>query len=468
MTVATAAEASDRRGRAEGGALPGWAWAALFAVAAVAIVALEHLWRGESYWNFSEGVYLMTSRAVLDGRELYADVVAAQPPPLFYIGAGLMGISDSLLFVRGALGLSTVAVGALVAAIVSRVTGRPVAGVIAGLVALVTPWTLREHATLTPDPLAAAPLLAATLLAARPSGRSAAIAGAIGALAAALKLAFLLPLAAVAVVARRRGPFLVGALLAGGALAVASFAAWGGAVWDNLVVAQRQTGFQFGSLPGLIGQSAWNLGPLVVLCGLAVVARERARDPALLRSLIALAAGSLALGLTFLKGGTYLNTLAVIEPALVALAAVGVTFFIEDRRLLTRRRRLASLAVVGMCGVLAAQSAILFARPEGPLGFGNPFLSRDPGHELSEEQVRLAAERARECPPGAPHSGSPFIAFVADRQVPGGQPDRFIIGESNVHAGLRDRIGTAAPLCPYRRVGGLPEGGSLEPGVAVK
>jgi hypothetical protein len=428
----------------------------------VAIVVLEHVWRGESYWNFSEGVYLMTARAVLDGRGLYAEVAAAQPPPLFYIGAGLMGLSDSLLFVRGALALTTLAVGALVAIIVARITGRPSAGVIAGLAALVTPWTLREHATLTPDPLAAAPLLAAALLAARPRSRAAALAGAIGALAAALKLAFLLPLAAVALAARRRAAFVIGALCLGVSLAVVSFAAWGGAVWDNLVVAQGDTGFQVGSLPGLVGQSAWNLGPLVALSALALLARSRARDPALLRSLAALTAGSLALGLTFLKGGTYLNTLAVIEPAAVALAAVGVTAFLEDRSLLAPHRRLASLAVGLLCAVMVVQSAILFANPEGPLGFGNPFLSRDPGHELSEEQVRLAAERARQCPPGAPYSGSPFIAYVADRSVPGSQPDRFIIGQSDVHADLRERIAADGPLCPYRQLGGLPEGGNID------
>ena len=441
---------------------PRWAWALVFALAAVAIVALEHVWRGESYWNFSEGVYLVTARAVLDGEDLYAGIAAAQPPPLFYLGAGLMAISESLLFVRGALGLSTVAVGALVAVIVGRITGRPAVGVAAGLAALLTPWTVREHATLTPDPLAAAPLLGAALLAARPGSRAAAIGGALAALAAALKLAFLLPLAALVLAARRRGPFLAGALLVGALLAAASFAAWGSAVWENLVTAQRETGFQLGRVPGLVGQSLWNLGPLAALGALALLARDRACDKALFRSLVALVAGSLALGLTFLKGGTYLNTLAVVEPAAVALAAVGLTWFLEDRALLGERRRLASVAVGVACAVVVVQSAVLFAAPESPLGFGNPFLSRDPGHELSEEQVRLAADRARECPPEAPYSGSPFIAFVAGSTVPGGEPDRFIVGEAEVHAGRRAGVVEDGPLCPYETVGGLPEGGSAE------
>lgn len=439
---------------------PRWAWVALFTIAAAAIVALEHLWRGQSYWNFSEGVYLVTARAVLDGENLYAGIAAAQPPPLFYLGAGLMAISESLLFVRGALGLSTVAVGALVAVIVCRLTGRPAVGVAAGLAALLTPWTVREHATLTPDPLAAAPLLAAALLAARPGSRAAVAGGALAAVAASLKLAFLLPLAAVALVARRRGPFVAGALLAGGALAVASFAAWGPAVWDNLVSAQRETGFQLDRIPGLVGQSLWNIGPLVALAALALLARDRARDPALFRSLVALLAGSLALALTFLKGGTYLNTLAVVEPPAIALAAVGLCWFLEDRSLLGERRRLAAVAVGVACAAVIVQSAVLFVRPDAPFGFGNPFLSRDPGHELSAEQVRAAADRARECAPGAPYSGSPFIAFVADRTVPGGQPDRFIVGEADVHADLRAQVAADRPLCPYRTIGGLPEGGA--------
>lgn len=435
-------------------------WAALYLLAATVVVALEHLWRGQSYWNFSEGVYLATARAVADGAELYSGVVAAQPPPLFYLGAGLIELSGSLLFVRGSLAVTTVVTGALVALVVGRLTGRRAVAVAAGLAALLVPWTIREHATLTPDPLAAAPLLAAALLAARPGALAGAAAGALAALGASLKLSFVLPAAAVLLVARRRGAYAGGAVVAGGALAAVTFAAWGSPVWDNLITAQRETGFQFGALPGLIAQTIWNLGPLVLLAGLAYLGRARARDPALFRTVLALLLGSLALVATFVKDGTYLNTLVAAEPVAVALAVTGLLWFLEDRSLLQRRRRAASLAAALACAAVAVQSAIVLLFPQDPMGFGNPFLSRAPGYELSEGQVEGAAAAARRCPAGATYSGSPFVAFVAGRPVPAGQPDRFIVGEAEVHSGRQAEIERAGPLCPYTTLGGLPEGGN--------
>jgi hypothetical protein len=163
---------------------------------------------------------------------------------------------------------------------------------------------------------------------------------------------------------------------------------------------------------------------------------------------------------TFVKDGTYLNTLVAAEPVAVALAATGLVWFLEDRSLLAARRRAAAVAAALACTVVAAQSAIVLLFPQGPVGFGNPFLSRAPGYELSEGQVERAAAAARGCPAGAPYSGSPFLAFVADRGVPAGQPDRFIVGEADVHSERRAEIARDGPLCPYTTLGGLPEGGN--------
>lgn len=441
-------------------------WIVAYLVAGAAILALLHIWRGESYWLFSEGVYLGTARVVADGATLYTEVAAAQPPTIFYLGAGLLELSDSLLFVRGALALFALAVGAMVALIVARLTGRPGVALAAGLAALLTPWTIREHATLTPDPLAAAPLLAAALLAARPGRGAGVLAGVLAALGASLKLAYLLPAAAVAIAARRRGAYAAGALALAALTAIPSLAVWGGAIWENVVGAQGDTGFQFRALPGQVAQTLWNLGPLLALAGLAYLARHRARDPALLRTTTALLLGSLALTGFFVKDGTYLNQLAAIEPVALALAVCGVVWFLEDRSLLASRRRLGAVAVAGACAFVAVQSATLLALPESPYGFGNPFLSRAPGHELSEREVELAAEVARRCPPGVPYSGSPFIAFVADRPFPAGQPDRFIVREAAVHAELREELLGAGPLCPYSGLGGLPSG--IDPAQPLK
>src|SRR5687767_15611366 len=98
------ARAPERLRTSTGRVAASWkTWAALYLAGAVVVVALEHVWRGESYWNFSEGVYLATARALADGAGLYTDVAAAQPPPLFFLGAGLLSIVESLLFVRGVL-----------------------------------------------------------------------------------------------------------------------------------------------------------------------------------------------------------------------------------------------------------------------------------------------------------------------------------------------------------------------------
>jgi hypothetical protein len=227
-----------------------------------------------------------------------------------------------------------------------------------------------------------------------------------------------------------------------------------------VVGAQRDTGLQLGSLPGQVAQTVWNIGPLVLLASLAWLGRARARDPELLRAMLGLLAGTLALGVTFLKDGTYLNTLALMEPPALALAAVGVVWLLEDPAMFATRRRAALAGAALACALVAAQSASVALLPESPLPFGNPFLSRAPGHELSAAEVDRAAAAAEDCPEGDPYSGSPFIAFVAGRGTPGDQPDRFIVEESPTHRELRAQVAADRPLCPYPRPGGLPRGGN--------
>jgi hypothetical protein len=395
---------------------------------------------------FSEGVYLATARAVLDGETLYRDVAAAQPPTIFYLGAGLVSISESLLWVRGALAAVSLATAALVALAVWRLTGHRVAATLAGLASLLLPWTLREHATLTPEPLAAPLLLGAALLAART--RLSGLAGLVGVLAASFKLAFLLPVAAIGLWAAARVRYFAAAIVAGAVIAAGAMLAWGRPLIDNLIVAQGETGFQPGVLPGLFAQAAWNLGPLAALAALALVGRRRARDPALLRTLAALFIASLALVLTFVKDGSYLNLLAVIEPTGVPLAAAGLVWLLEDREPLRRGRRTVPLAAAAATFLIAAQTAGLLIVPGDPVVFGNPFLDPPPGYVLSGEEVVETAERARACPPGVPYSGSPFLAFVADRPLPGGQADQFIVREAPTHADVRERVIAAQPRCP--------------------
>lgn len=420
--------------------------AAAFIAAAVAVVALEWWWQGKTYWLYSEGVYLATSREVLDGAELYEQVAAAQPPLLFLLGAGLLEISDSILFVRAAVSLATVVTGCLVALAVWRLTGRRGAAVVGGLASLVTPWMLREHAALTPEPLAAPLLLGSALLAAR--ARLAPLAGGLAVVAASLKLAFVLPAAALAIAAASRRRFLAGAVAAAAALGLAFLLRWGQPLIDNVVVAQRQAGFQPELLPGHIAQAVWNLAPLVALASLAVLRREHARELPLLWTLTALAAGSLGMLFSLAKDGTYLNVLAAIEPLCVPLAVAGIVWLFEDRGWPARGRRLARAAAAGAVLFIGVQSLTLVASPRNPVGFGNPFLSAAPRQILSSEAVDRAVRQARKCPPGVPYSGVPYVAFIAGRPLPGGQPDGFIVNKAAVHRGLRRAVDRDRPRCP--------------------
>jgi hypothetical protein len=120
---------------------------------ALVLVAL-HFWRGIEYWNYSEGVYALTSRLFLDGRDLYGQMVVAQPPWQFLFGAGALAIDDSLSFLRLAVGIAQLGAGVLAGVAVLRLTENPLAAFVAPALTLLTPWALREHGALTPELLA--------------------------------------------------------------------------------------------------------------------------------------------------------------------------------------------------------------------------------------------------------------------------------------------------------------------------
>lgn len=429
-------------------------WTAVYLAGAVLIAGLEYVWQGQSYWSFSDGVYLASARAIVDGRELYADIAAAQPPLLYYAGAAILAASDSIWWVRAALSLLGPVTGGLVALAVWRLSASAPAAVLAGLASLLAPWTLHEHATLSPETFAAPLLLGAALLGAHT--RLLAIGGALGVAAAAFKLAFLLPVLAIGSVALRRTRFLLALAGLGLLASAAALVVWGGPLLEGTVVAQQEVGLQPGAVPGYLLQGAWNLAPLVALAALALRARQRLRDPALLRTLAALSLGALALLATVLKDGSYLNVLVVAEPPLVALAGAGLA------DLLARRRRVSAeggpsasdgrvalkVAALAACVLLAAQSLSLIAWPKQPLAFLRPGSAPAHAQKLSSAEVSRAAADARACPAGAPYSGPPYVAFIADRALPGGQPDQFIVAESSTHAALRERIVVGPRACP--------------------
>ncbi|MEA2356669.1 MAG: hypothetical protein QOD61_2798 [Solirubrobacteraceae bacterium] len=380
--------------------------------------------RGEAFWSTSDGVYAVTARELLHGAALYHSVAAAQPPVVYLVGAGLLGLHDSLTALRAGLELAMLATAMLVWLAVLRLTRRPGLALIAGVLTPLTPLMLHENALLTPETLGTPLLLGCALLSARRGG--AAAAGLLGAVCVATKLSFALPVLLILLAGRHRRRGL--AFAAGGlvGLAGAGSLVFGVELWQSIVTAQQQTGFTpLHDALGLLGQEAWNELPLTVIAGVALlVGRARALDPTLLRVMAATGVGCLVVGLSVVKLGSYVNTVQVAEPALVVLAACGAAW-IHGR---LGPWQLPSAVVAGLAAALVlAESASLLLSPADPSVFTRPGASSGPRRLLASAQVRAAAGIARHCDPAAAYPGIPFIAFVAGRRVPGGQPDGFIV-----------------------------------------
>ncbi|MDQ6776441.1 MAG: hypothetical protein M3071_09555, partial [Actinomycetota bacterium] len=144
--------------------------------------------------------------------------------------------------------------------------------------------------------------------------------------------------------------------------------------------------------------------------------------------------------LSLFKRGSYIDVFAVAEPPLLALAGCGATWAWE------RARFRWIVPVLG--AFLIAQSISLLIDPRDPgiarrlfSGYGLQFA-------LSPAAVDNAVAAARRCPPGLAYSGAPFIAFLADRRMPGDQPDVFIVGSAPLNAPFARRADADTPRCP--------------------
>lgn len=419
----------------------GGAAIALWATLAVAVLAALRLWQGDAYWEYSDGVYALTARLLLDGASLYDQVAAAQPPPVYYAGAGILALGDDVGTLRIGLASVGLVTSALVLAIVWRLTRhRPIA-VAAALAALLAPWAVREHAQLLPETFAAPLLLGAALAGSRP--RTSALAGVLGALAVSFKLAFVLPALAIVLAARARSRALLGALAAGAVLAAIFLLAFGDPLLDGAVRAQRETGLSsLRDVAGQWAQAAWNLAPLLAGAALAWVLRHRLHDRPLALSLAAASAGSLLLLATLFKHGSSLTVLVVAEPPLLCLAAAGVAAA-------WRARARGLLALAGAALLLAVvQVGSLLAQPDDPRPFVRPLAASGPSRALSEDEVRAAVATIRACPPDLAYAGPPFLAFAAGRRIAGDQPDRFILDNAPTLERFRAMVAADAPTCP--------------------
>ena len=418
------------------------AWVPLAALTLIALAA----WQGQAYWEYSDGVYALSARQLLDGHALYADFAAAQPPPLYLLGAAALAISDTPGAIRALMALCEAATSLLVLLAVFRLTRSRAAALAAAVACLLTPWALREHAQLLPETVAAPLLLAAALAAGRRGGALAT--GVLAAIAVSLKLAFVVPAVVIALLAADRRRALAAFAGTGLLLALAFATVFGAApLWENVVDGQAQTGrASLHYIGGLWAQAGWNLIALLVPAALAWQRRGALADPALVRTLAAASFGALALLATLVKHGSYLTVLVVAEPPLLCLAAAGVTLAWRERGRHGARRALA-VGVGAALALATAQTASLLLSPSDPSLFTRPFAASGPARVLSDAQVRNIAEQIRRCPPGTTYPGPPYLAFVAGRPPAGAQPDQFMIANAPTLARFRRAADEDPAIC---------------------
>ena len=412
------------------------------ALLALALAILLEVLRGHADWGPSEGVYALSSRLLLHGGDLYGGLVASQPPWVYLFGALPLAIHDSLDALRLGCGLLRVFTGVLAGEAGWRLTGNRLAAIVAVPLVIVTPWATHQHGLLLPEQLGSPLLLGAALLAARPG--SARWAGVLAAAAVFAKLPFALPAAALIAASPARGAaarWAAGALVAQAALFTLLF---GTGLWRDVVQAQAQAGHGLELQAGAWAQAAWNLLALVVFAVVALALRAQARERALLATLAAAAAGMLATTVTIVKPGTGLNVLVPSEPLLVCLAVAGVVWALR-----TQRRALAAGAAAVLGAFMLAQSASLLLDPENPRPF-HRIASATPGWKVghSRAEMRRLVAQARSCPPGAVWTGPQLAAFIANRRVPGDEPDSFIVSRAAIHAGVLARVRADGPRCP--------------------
>ncbi len=413
----------------------------VFALGAVGLLVALAVWQGNGYWEYSDGVYAASARELLNGRDLYGQMAGAHPPFVYLVGALLLWFHDGLASIRAGMALFDLATAALVVMVVWRLTERRWLSMGAGLVALFLPWSLHEHAQLTPETLAAPLILGSALLAAR--APRAVAAGLVGAVAVACKLAFALPALLVVLASAWRARALAGLALGSALLAALGTAVFDIDLWRETVVAQLQVGrHPLHYVGGLWAQAAWNLAPLIIPAVAAVVLRARAHEPRLVITTAAAALGGLLLLGTIYKNGTYLNVVQVAEAPLLALATAGGLWLVETRALAV----LAAAACLALLGV--AEVTSLLVSPDNPRPFGRPFAASAPGRALSPSEVNRAAAAARACPPGLAYSGPPYVAFEAKRRMPGHQPDQFIIANAREDARFARLAAADQPRCP--------------------
>lgn len=426
----------------------GWLTLLAGAGAGLAALVLVHLLLAGSYWDYSEGVYALTARLMVHGHGLYSEVVGAQPPGVFLLGAGLLAIRDGLEWLRFGVALLQLVAGVAAGLTVWRLSGSRAASIAATAGVLLTPWAVRQHGALTPEMVALPLLLWAPLI------QRVEPLGVVCGLLPLVKVPFVIPALALVLLCRRPGRAAAwAALTLAVGLALSTLLA-GGSFWREVVYAQTQSGYRgLGVLPGYWSQAAWNLLGLLVPAALAIAHRAQANDARLLKGSAGLAGALLVTFLTNLKQGTSLTITVPVEAALVPLAACGAVWTLRAATAGPRRdvraRVQAATVVAGLLFVLV-QSVSLLASPHHPEPFLRAFSRSAWSVALTRSELDRVTRRVRACPPGLPYGGAPLVAFVAGRSMPDDQPDQFILGHAATLRGVEAQAQRAAArgVCP--------------------
>jgi hypothetical protein len=262
----------------------------------------------------------------------------------------------------------------------------------------------------------------------------------------AVKLPYALPAVAILLLAANRRRALVWAAITLVVETAAAFAIAGSGLWRYIVVAQSHSGWQNAhDLLRVWAQEGWNLLGLVVAAGVALRYRARLADPALLRVAAALAVAMLLTLLTNLKHGTELNIVAPIELCLLPLAVAGVVAAARAGGV----RRLAVPAAA--LAFVAAQSISLLASPQ-PTAVPFLYPTSQPGtwqRGFSNAEIDTLVREASACPANQPYGGGlSYIAFLAHRNMPDGQPDTYLARISPTLRAVAAAIAADEPDCP--------------------
>jgi hypothetical protein len=104
------------------------------------------------------------------------------------------------------------------------------------------------------------------------------------------------------------------------------------------------------------------------------------------------------------------------------------------------------LAVLGV--LLTAQSVSVLADPSSPSVAKRPGAASGLAWTAGPKTVNAAVSAARHCPHAVAYSRDPYFAFLADRRMPGDQPDTFMLGYASTDVAFAARASQDQPRCP--------------------